>query len=57
MDYTLAAGGAALAFPPAPVGAGLGGAPPGRPPAPAPANGAAPFGEHPRAAVQPWTIA
>ena len=45
MDYTIAAGAPALAYPPAPGAAPVGAAPPGRPPAAAPANGTAPFGE------------
>ena len=45
MDYTITAGAPALAYPPAPGAAPVGATPPGRPPAPAPANGTAPFGK------------
>lgn len=48
MDYTIAAGAPAVAYPPAPGAPGVapgGAVPPARPPALAPANGSAPFGK------------
>lgn len=45
MDYTIAAGAPALAYPPAPGAAPVGAAPPGRPPTAAPANGSASYGK------------